>query len=65
MTKIIINLNNHQSGRPAGSTKEYLSMRDGYIIKAYREGMRRRVIADLMGLSYNRVCKVLEGVRND
>jgi len=60
MKKIIINNNNHEAGRPIGSTKEYMRVRNGAIIKAYHKGMRRKIIADLLGLSLNTVYKVLK-----
>ena len=58
MTKIILNINT--TGRPTGATKAMTKMRNGYIVKAYRQGFRRRVIADMMGLSYNTVCAALK-----
>lgn len=60
MTKIIININNHHSGRPAGTTKEYIRVRNGAIIKADRQGMRKKVIAKLLGLNINIVYTVLK-----
>ncbi len=60
MTKIIININNHKCGRPEGSTKSYLKVRNGAIIKAYRQGMRKKVIASLLGLSLSTVYAVLK-----
>ncbi len=60
MGKIIINNNNHTPGKPLGSNKEYIAMRNGYIMKAYYSGMRRKTIADMMGLSHQLVCKVVK-----
>ena len=59
MSKIIININ-HQSGRPLESTKSNTAYRDGYIIKAYFNGFRRKHIADMMGISYTTVCKAIK-----
>ena len=58
MSKIIINIDH--SGRPIGATKLNTAIRNGYIIKAYKQGFRRKVIADMMGLSYTTVCKALK-----
>jgi len=61
MTKIIININNHKCGRPEGSTKSYTRVRNGAIIKAHRKGMRKKVIASLLGLNISTVYAVLKG----
>ncbi len=60
MPKVIVNINNHKSGRPAGSTKEYTRVRNGAIIKGMRQGMRRKIIAELLGLNISTVYAVLK-----
>ncbi len=60
MTKIIININNHQSGRPVGSTKEHTQARNSAIIKARNQGMRIKTIANLLGINKSLVYAVLK-----
>lgn len=59
MTKIIMNIS-HTPGCPKGSNKSYIAMRNGYIMKAWYKGMRRKSIATLMGLSNQLVSKVIK-----
>jgi DNA-binding transcriptional regulator LsrR (DeoR family) len=62
MKDIIININN--PGRPEGSTHAATIKRNAIILKAYNQGFRRRVIADLLGISYQTVCKAIKEARN-
>jgi transposase len=62
--KVIINING-QSGRPTGSTRTNTNIRNGYIVKAYYNGFKRKEIADMMGLSYLTVCKAIKEAKND
>ncbi len=57
--KVVINVNGHV-GRPYGSTKMNTKVRDGYIIKAFYAGFKRKQIAEMMGLSYITVCKAIK-----
>ncbi len=57
--KIVININGHK-GRPKGATKEATRIRNGMILRAYYKGFRRKAIADMMGISYQYVCKVIK-----
>lgn len=59
MTKISIKVNK-TNGRPKGSTKTLTKQRNGYIIKAYRLGMRKKIIAKMFGLSIQTVNKTLK-----
>lgn len=63
MKDIIININ-HERGRPSGATKAATTKRNAMIVKAYNQGFRRKVIADMMGLSYLTVCKAIKEVKN-
>jgi len=57
--RIVINING-KTGRPLGASDKEVAVRNGYIIKAYRNGFRRKVIAKMMGISYGTVCKALK-----
>jgi DNA-binding NarL/FixJ family response regulator len=63
MSKIIININGH-IGRPSGATEANTKIRNAMIIKAFHKGFRRKVIANMLGLSYATVCKALKGVED-
>jgi len=59
--KIVINV--HGRGRPSGANKANTIIRNAYIVRAYNNGFRRRVIAEMYGLSYNTVCKAIKDVK--
>ena len=59
MNKIHINISNH-TGRPAGTTKSYLSMRNGYVIKAYYMGFSCKAIAKSYELHVNTVRRIIK-----
>jgi DNA-binding NarL/FixJ family response regulator len=59
MKDIIINING-MVGRPSGSTRSATAKRNAMIVKAYNMGFRRKVIADMMGLSYQTVCHAIK-----
>jgi DNA-binding transcriptional regulator LsrR (DeoR family) len=63
MKDIIINING-TVGRPSGSTRSATIKRNAMIVKAYNMGFRRKVIADMMGLSYQTVCHAIKEARN-
>jgi len=63
MKDIIINIDGHV-GRPSGATKSATAKRNGMIVKAYNRGFRRRVIADMLGISYQTVCNAIKEAKD-
>jgi DNA-binding NarL/FixJ family response regulator len=63
MKDIIINVNGHR-GRPSGATRAATVKRNAMILKAYNKGFRRKVIADMLGLSYQTVCTAIKEAKD-